>query len=224
MTDDELKRAYAALRRQRQARVASPAPLPEQLQGLVSGTLSQEERESLLEQTLESGAVDELALLHSAARSDFAERSSAARSGNLSMTNWRRFWPVSAAAAAVLVVAVGAPRLRLGTAVLAPIEYRAENGAAGPRLLNPAVDAFASNGQRFVWNALPDAAHYQLELVDANGRAVISLRTTDTTVSLPDTLPVSRLATAEGWWVVASSTGGVQWRSELRLFRERASR
>lgn len=126
---------------------------------------------------------------------------------------WRRWVPLAAAAALVLVVALG-PGRRLW-------EPRAESvrgGGASLALVAPAdAAATAERTVRFVWRSAPGAEHYTLELLTGGGTLVLSRATPDTIL----TLPMSP-ALAPGdyrWWVTAAAADGSETRSATRTLR-----
>ncbi len=228
MTDDELTRAYDALRRQRQARPAVAPPSLDALQSLAENQTAASEREALLERVLESGASDELALLHSIASGTTATatavsdaRTSNARHGS-GTPSWTRWWP--AAAAAAVVLAVGLPMVRRGGNAPVPAtaeqpRFRGAESTGAPTLLAPANEAVLPADQRFVWSSVTDATQYEIELVDADGQLVLAFTATDTTAPLPVGSSDAQRARARGWTVSARlRDGGVQ-RSALRLLR-----
>jgi hypothetical protein len=53
-------------------------------------------------------------------------------------------------------------------------------------LVTPVVTAGA--GARATWRAVPGAARYHVEVLDADGAMLLALATPDTTIALPDTL------------------------------------
>lgn len=245
MTDDELQRAWAAAKRQRASQPVDARPSPEVLQALVDGRVESDARELLLDQTLASGAADDLALLHAvtAAAKTAADTttSSARRSITPNSTSWGflitpantvRWWPVAVAAALVVMIGVPASRLlRDATNRDVPLSdtssaerFRGGQSATSiPRLVAPAPDAPVVAGQHFQWTRLGANDRYTLELIDAAGDVVTRVQTADTVAVLPDSLPANRLERAQGWWVIATDSSGVQRRSALRLFRNRSA-
>lgn len=232
MTDDDLARVYAAARRVRSGAPGGNRPTPDELAALATGDVRGAEREALLERALRSGAMDELSLLRSvvtaaAQASDGESRVGSAAEAPRSVARVAaRWWPAAAAAAVLLTLGVpGMRRLReFGSPAAEPLTTYRASESSRPQLLAPRAERAPSVREQFVWSAVPGAAEYVLELVDANGQAVARVPTRDTLAVLPDSLPESQLRSAEGWWVIATSAGGVQSRSALRLFREPATR
>jgi hypothetical protein len=225
MGDEELQQAWKALQVQRRARQPHDDPSPEVLEAALNGTLANEERERVLNALLSQGRGDELRLLHTMRRAAHesvnATRANAGRS-------WQRWWPAGAAvaAAATLVVAIGIPTWQAergrtpGTAGLAT-----ERGGNtdSVQLVAPASGlswpTVGTDSLHVVWRAVDTAVGYTVELLDANGRVVLSQSVTgDTTARMaapvggPDAAPT-------GWWVYASLRDGRRVRSELRLLQ-----
>jgi hypothetical protein len=214
MNDDELARAYDALRRQRQARPTAAPPSLETVQSLVDGSTPASDREALIEQLLHSGASDELALLHGVAPTVPATVRPAAVSPRRTLTTW---WPT--AVAATLVVAVGIPVALRGRGDPAEPRYREGAAASTPTLIAPVGDMPGSLAQPFVWHRVTNAEQYTLELVDAEGQVLATVTTADTSAAMPATADPQRTLRARGWWVGARFRDGRVVRSELRLFR-----
>lgn len=221
MTDDELAKAWAALQAQRRASHASADPSPDAVEAALDGTLSDVERERVLEALLSQGRGDELRLLQSMRRAA-AESVTTARGS--STGGARGWWP--AAAAAAIVIAIGVPvwqSQQEDTRLVARDSATYRGGTVeGVSLIAPASGAAwptaASDSLRLTWHGVRDAAAYTVELLDATGRVVLSQSTAgDTTVLLAATVAGAGRAPA-GWWVAASLSDGRRVRSELRLF------
>jgi hypothetical protein len=217
MNDDELRRSYAALRRERAQRPAGERPSAETMRQALDGELSEAERETVLDQALASGASAELAMLQAAQVAAGMASSEASRS--TAPTTTRRWWPVAAAAA--LVLAVGVPIATRAPNEPEPIRFRAGATSAAPRLIAPASGAALVAGQRFVWSAVPGATRYTLELLDAKGGTVAEVVTKDTAVAIAASITDADRARTSGWWVTVTVGDGRRERSELRLTRAR---
>jgi hypothetical protein len=215
MNDDELRRSYAALRRERAQRPVSERPSAETIRQALDGELSDAARETVLDQALASGASAELAMLQAAQGA--ARMASNVESRIAAPTTTRRWWPVAAAAA--LVLAVGVPIATRAPENVEPIRFRAGANAATARLMTPASGAVLVADQRFVWSAVPRATRYTLELLDANGGTVADVVTEDTTAALAASITEADRARITGWWVTATIRDGRRARSELRLTR-----
>jgi hypothetical protein len=81
----------------------------------------------------------------------------------------------------------------------------------------PANDTPLSEQMVFTWHPVGDAQSYTVEALDAEGRVVTRMTTTDSTVSLPTSLTAEERQRITGWWVTATSRDGRIARSELRL-------
>ncbi len=217
MNDDELRRAYAALRRERAQLPASNRPDPESIRAALDGELADAEREQVLEHALTSGAAADLAVLHAAhVASSVGLTSSRAATTRNRPSLARRWWP---AAAAALVMVVGLPIAIRQPDSEAPTRFRAAVSAGAPQLVAPTTGTTLSAGQRFVWTTVAGTSSYTLELLDANGRTVTQASTKDTTLVLSSSVTAADRARTTGWWVTATAVDGRQQRSELRLTR-----
>ena len=215
MNEDELRRSYAALRRERAQRPVSERPSAETIRQALDGELSDAARETVLDQALASGASAELAMLQAAQGA--ARVASRVESRSASPTTTRRWWPVAAAAA--LVLAVGVPIATRAPNDSDPLRFRSGANAATAQLMTPASGAVLVANQRFVWSAVPHATRYTLELLDANGATVAEMVTMDTTAALTASIAEADRARITGWWVTATTLDGRRARSELRLTR-----
>ena len=215
-SDDALKRAYAAARRERQRRLETPPPDPDALAKALDGTAPEEERIAALEQALAAGAGDELALLQAAG---------AGMPARSSMREWSRWrWPAATAAAAVLVVAVGLTR---GSGPMAG--GASENDAApvfregertdGLTILSPVGTLATASALEVTWRAVPGAVRYDVELLTDAGAVLARFTTRDTVFRMNGRVAPASANEATGWWVVATRPDGQVRRSDLRLFR-----
>ena len=219
MNEDELRRSYAALRRERAQRPVSERPSAETIRQALDGELSDAARETVLDQALASGASAELAMLQAAqGAARVASRvESRVESPSTAPTTTRRWWPFAAAAA--LVLAVGVPIATRAPNDPDPLRFRSGANAATAQLMTPASGAVLVANQRFVWSAVPRATRYTLELLDANGATVAEMVTMDTTAALTASIAEADRARITGWWVTATTLDGRRARSELRLTR-----
>jgi hypothetical protein len=141
---------------------------------------------------------------------------------------WKRVVPLALAASLLLAVGVGV-RDRFGARDRGPDVVRGagDDGGGELTLLAPAAGASVAAGAPvvFAWRPDPDARRYVVEVLDADGRAVVSDTTADTTFALRD--PSSRLtAGAEyRWWVrTVGATAGAQRASAARPLAVRGQR
>ncbi len=214
MNDDELRSAYAALRRERAQRPTAAQPAIDAMRAALDGELPAQERERVLEEAITSGASAQLALLQAAQVAASGALPTSATVGTARSS--RRWW--SLAAAAALVLAVGVP-LATRSPNDAVTRFRSGAASGAPQLIAPASGAVLSAAQRFVWSAVPASTSYTLELLDANGRTVTQLVASDTTVMLGPTVTDVDRARTTGWWVTVATVDGRRTRSELRLTR-----
>lgn len=70
----------------------------------------------------------------------------------------------------------------------------------------------------FIWQAIPKAATYNLQVVDENGGVVFAITTADTTVSVPQSL-ILEVGVQYRWWVRAHTSAGVTFTSALIPFK-----
>ena len=163
MNDDELRKAYQS----RRAKASDATePTPEELQSLVARQGDEAERLAILERALANRrASGDLELLRAISH---AERSVESRSW------WRSPVVLGLAASLLLVVAVMTLRDR------ARDEPRAAPAEGAPVLLEPAMDARVADSIRFVWQAVPGARGYRVELLTDAGTLVTAIETADT--------------------------------------------
>lgn len=224
VTDDELRQAWTALQAQRRASNAPDAfadPSPDAVAAALDGTLSDAERERVLDALLSQGRGDELRVLHAMRR---AAEESVSPARDSSTGGGRRWWP--AAAAAAMVIAIGVPVWQSQQQDTHPIArdsatYRGGTADAVP-LVAPASGvpwpAAAADSLRLTWLTVRDATAYTVELLDANGRVLLSQSTARDTTWLLAAPAAAVNSVPAGWWVYATLSDGRRLRSELRLF------
>ena len=226
MNDDELRRAYSALREHRRAArddaAAEPRPSPEALWSAVAGDLEPDERMRVLDETLRAGGSDDVALaytMHSAV-TDVGD----ARLGQSDTTRGRRagrrWWPLAAAAALLATVSVPLWRQpgRDDAATFGDARYR-DGGSSALVLVAPVNASALTDPAQFTWRTVPNAREYLLEMLDAEGGTVTRVITADSAATLPSTLSSADRQRIAGWWVTATTRDGAVVRSELRLVR-----
>jgi hypothetical protein len=226
MTEDELRRAYDALRHRRREAASeardSSSPGAEAIWAAVSGHGEPGERVRILDDALRAGASDEVALAQSmhAAALDAATADAATRGRTYRFQRWGGL----AAAAAALLIMTGVPlwqRTRTSTTELDgnATRYRDGNATSGFSLVTPVADAAVPADGRFVWRALRRARSYRLEAIDATGKTVATVTTTDTTAVLPNDITSADRERIAGWWVTATMEDGSLRRSDLAGIR-----
>ena len=200
MTDDRLRKAYQA----RAAPASSAArPTPEELARLVAGEGSEDERLALLNRVLadpvSAREFELLRAIHQAASSTRAQ------------PRWRRTTVPLALAASVLVAVVGVVTLRNRPADVT----RAPRADGAPVQLSPAADERVAGAISFLWNAVPGARGYRLELLTDAGSVATTLATSDTSASYTPT-GAAGAPGAYRWVVVALFPEGREVPSRAR--------
>lgn len=213
MTDDELRRAYAAYR-------ATPAranderanrPSLDEMRQLADGATPRDDREALLDRILsDAESTRELALLRAVSGARTPEK-------RWTPAHW---WTVAAAA---VVIVIATPLLRTAGDARREQTFRTAARTDGaPELLAPRDGEPLVRGLRLTWSAVPNVEQYVVELVTERGDAIARITTRDTTLILPDSVSADRLHTASGWMLVARLRDGGQRQSVLRLTAKRA--
>ena len=134
-------------------------------------------------------------------------QSGAARAGA------RRTWFIPAAIAATVLLAIGIGRLVPGSRD----DGLTRGGTDALVLMQPPTDAAAGDSLMFLWNAVPRARRYSVEVLDTGGSVVAAAETTDTSVT-----PGTAAALPPGnytWWVRATTADARTVRSAMRPLR-----
>lgn len=205
MNEHAMRDAYERALRAR-GESASSADLPlERLEALVAREGSEADRLRALDVALSSvEGRRELDVLWSAARAARPVR-----------RPWMSPRVTAMAAAVVLSVGVGGWWIRTTstdvtrTGALPRTETsETMRGEASPvQLVAPHGDAISTRGAHFVWHRVAQARVYTLVVVDRAGNEVFASTTTDTAVTLPDS--VRLVAGSEYlWWVQAVMPDG----------------
>jgi hypothetical protein len=190
VNDAELRAAY------RDARAAAgreigPCPEPGLLQALVERAGPEPERLRTLDHVMACRTCsDELELLRTVAGAPPVRSPSRKRI-------------LALAASLVLLGGAGLGSWALNRSG-GPVTYRA--AGASITLLAPAEGAGAAT-RTFVWSSVPDAVSYRLEIFDSQGAAFFSTTTTDTLVTLPESVALDPSA-RPSWWVQARLRDG----------------
>jgi hypothetical protein len=126
----------------------------------------------------------------------------------------RRLVPLALAASLLLAVGIGlAVRSRAGP------EDIPRGGTHQLDLLTPPAEVAPGQPITFSWRPVPGARRYQLEVLDANGTAMFSEFTPDTSL----TWSADRLRPGESYrWWVRDVTPGAELNSALRPLRIRS--
>jgi hypothetical protein len=213
MTDERLRELYqhAVAARGDDARTQCPAP--ERLLAVARREGSEEERLRTLDHAMSCGdCMRELELLRviEKAGTRISENGAAARQSPA--RSWRRAVPLALAASAVLAVSL-------------VVRGRGDDGGTSEPMRGGDSAAIALYGARDVelrrtdslrvaWQPVNGATRYVVEVLDADGRAVLADTTSDTTHVLRG---LGRLTASRDyrWWVRDLGAGGVQRSSPL---------
>lgn len=218
MTDDELRQSYGVLRDQQRAAptgpFAAPRPVPEAIWSALAGELEPGERVRMLDEALRTGAREEVKPALTP-RPPVAVRSTKTKRTPMMV---RRWWPV--VATGVLVAMVSVTQLRSDetagdVSMDDAVRYR-EVSLGAPVLVAPEPDTPLVEDAVFTWQPIPGMNVYTLEAVDADGRIVARVVTSDSTVTLPSSVSADARRSISGWRVLATTHDGAQRRSDLR--------
>lgn len=217
MNDDRLRELYQAAEAARAEASRASCPAPEALLALVERRGPEAERLATLDHVMACAdcrrEFDLLRAVHEAGAEDEAGRE------RREVRSWRRALPAALLAASIIIaVGIGVEHRREASAGGGVEQVR--GGAEGVALVAPAAGSSVEATPRFVWRAVPGAARYHLEIVDADGAVVLTADATDTTYTPPRPgvlLPGRQYS----WWVSAIDAGGAQRRSAMRELRVR---
>ena len=219
MTETGLRELYQQALAARGGGDRQRCPTPEAILALVRREGPEEERLATLDHVMACDACRrEFDLLRSieVAGEEAAGARPPAR-GRLPFS-WRHTIPYALAASLLVAIGLGVRdrgRVPDGGEI-------ARGGSEGVTLLAPAATGVAAGAPLvFAWRPDPGARRYLLEVLDADGRAVVSESTSDTTFTLRD---ASRLAPDRDyrWWVRAVGDGGARRASPVRPLRLRS--
>ncbi|MEP7066680.1 MAG: hypothetical protein ABI889_11645 [Gemmatimonadota bacterium] len=184
MNDEELRREY-----QRSPKVAPATahPQPEQLERIVNGEGSEDERLLLLEHVLQCPTCGpELDLLRTASEGAcVAERP-------VMGARW-----LALAAAALLLI--GIDTLALHDRRGAPPADVLRGSSQSVSFIEPSAGASIARPLRLAWHRLDGATSYRVELLSTAGELIGSWNTADTTMAIPDSLHVSANTPLDVW-------------------------
>lgn len=187
MDDETLARAYREATR---GAADAPRPTPEALARAVRREGSESERLETLNAALASHEGQrELALLASVAAAERSERR-------------RYFGGLRVLAIAAGLVAVVTAGLYWKARSNNQEDYRGGTGAL--ELIGATTRA---DSLLLIWHSLPAAQRYAVEILDRDGRVVLSTQTTDTTATIARPIGTE---SALRWWVQASTATGTQ--------------
>jgi hypothetical protein len=200
MTDEELRSLYqAAVGAHGEARHGD-CPTPEALQELAEQRGDEAARLDVLDHATSCPTCHrELALLH-------AIHAAQPRQSNLMPRQWL-------AAAGFLILLGGGAFLARGFTSRSAEDLTRGTGPTGGEQSIAVVAPMSvpTDGiQVLVWHAVPGAARYSAEILDANDQVLFTQQTTDTIAHVP---ALSALPTA--WWVRAALSDGSERRSAI---------
>jgi hypothetical protein len=204
MTDAELRAAYEQAMRKRGTSDRAACPSPEAIQALVERTAPEAERLTTLDHVMQCvDCKNEFELLRALRQAMPASRPSRVPAR----------WLAAAAAVALVVTSTLVWR-----EVQTPDPVMRAGGEAVP-LVQPTGTVAPSDARTLVWNAVPEATRYAVELFVGDS-VRYSAEVRDTVLVLPDSV---QLAPGEhGWWVRARYADGAERTSRFQRFTVRA--
>jgi len=209
MTEQELRRVYAALQQERESSAQTSGVTPERMLAAIEGHGSEAERIATIDAALAHPAsARELELLRALA----ANRQVARRA-----VPWRTLSLGLAAAAALAIVAT--PTVRNLVRGGGPAIVR--DGTPDAALLAPAEDAALEASRTFRWSSVSGTRVYSLEILTSAGTLVFTTRTSDTTVTLPEDVTLEP-GVDHRWWITAELSDGTRRPSAFRRLVVRA--
>ncbi len=228
MSDEGLRQAYTRALEARAPADRGACPAPEAILALVRRQGDEEQRLARLDHVMACAACrNEFELLRAIERAGAQAEQGETRTADtvavgaapgrgVGHITWRRWAPIAAAAAVVLVLALG-PGRRLWEPGTEPVRGGGESVA----LVAPADAAMPSDAPlAFVWHRAPGAERYTLELLTGGGVLALSRTTADTALTVP--LPPNLAPGDYRWWVIATAADGSEIHSDTRTLRLRA--
>lgn len=217
MTDERLKELYQHAIAARGEGARTECPPAERLLAVARREGSEEERLRTLDHAMSCGdCMRELELLRAIEMAGTRISGSGATARREPARSWRRAVPLALAASAVLAVSL-VIRGREGDR--ATDEPTRSGGGAAITLHTPRdVELRIRDSLLVAWQPVSGATRFVVEVLDADGRAVLADTTSDTTHVLRD---LGRLAAGRDyrWWVRARGADGVQRTSPLVRLR-----
>lgn len=215
MNDQRLRDLYQHAMSARVAGMRAECPDADRLLALVRREGSEEERLRTLDHTMSCGECQrELELLRAIEKAGGRMSGSGRTVPRDTMISWKRAVPLALAASAVLAVSL-VVRGRDG-GVAEPMR----SGDSASIALHTArgAELRAGDSLQVAWQPVSGATRFVVEVLDADGRAVLADTTSDTTHVLRD---LGRLSAGRDyqWWVRAIGAGGVQRSSPLVRLR-----
>lgn len=204
MTDAELRAAYGEAMSARSTNERVACPSPDAIQRLVERTAPEAERLTTLDHVMQCVPCrTEFELLRA-----LREAMPAARPSRV-LSPW-----LAAAAAVALVIT----STLVWQAVDSPDPVMRAGGEA-VSLVEPVGAVAAGEARTLVWNAVPEATRYAVE-VFAGDSVRYAAEVRDTTLTLPDSVLLG--PGEHGWWVRARYADGAERTSRFQRFTVRA--
>ncbi len=196
MNDARLQELYREAMAARDASFHASCPEPEALQALVEREGSEEARLAVLDHALSClSCRRELELLRA-----LRAGAPAVRRPRIAMS-----WLVAAS----MLIAVAAGTIAIRSMSTPPSTLRGAGDDRGVALIAPPPNAAVLR-----WHAVPRAASYVVEVLDAQGAVLAADTTVDTAFALPASVR-STGAAGDQWWVRARLSDGSELRSAI---------
>jgi hypothetical protein len=213
VTDEALGAAYRQMLDARRVSGRERCVAPEAMLAILRREGSEEARLEVLDHVMGCGACSsEFELLRSVEQ---AGAGTADRAAPAAPRISRRLAIPFALAASVLLV------ITVGQRLMAPEGPDVERGTSGGvTLLQPPEEIAAGTSPTFVWQPVPGAQGYEIEVLDENGGVVWSARRSDTSATLSASGLLAPGKTYR-WWVRATIASGAQRASTVRTLRIR---
>ena len=216
MTDERLRELYQHAIATRGDGARTQCPAPERLLAVARREGSEEERLRTLDHAMSCAeCMRELELLRGIEKAGTRISGAGTVSRVEPARSWRRAVPLALAASAVLAVSL-VVRGRGGDG--ASVDVMRGGGAAIALHTSRDVELRTGDSLLVAWQPVSGATRFVVEVLDADGRAVLADTTSDTTHVLRG---VGRLTAGREyrWWVRALGAGGAQRSSPLVRLR-----
>lgn len=203
MSDEPLRDVYARIMRERDATGRADAVSVEAMQALLERRGSESDRVRTLDAIMRDQE----------SRADFEILRAAYEAAPARTTSMRVPMPYAIAAALVLMIGGG---VWLRTRAPGADVERGLSGAVS--IIAPGATADVGAPLQFAWHPVSGAIAYSVQLVDADGAVAYGTTTSDTTMTLPNTVTLA--ASKEyRWWVEARRPTGDPVKSSVQALR-----
>jgi hypothetical protein len=197
MNDARLREAYDALLQER-GRRASVAEADVSLETMCDVLARRGSEDGRL------AAIDRI-MAHPRLAEEFEILRAAREAGQVGATPWYASRPFALAATVLAVAGLSTWAIGTGENDVDPV--RGGGSPIGIPLYAPAETAMADSARLFLWSGNPDATSYRFELNGENGDPLYSVATTDTAVTLPDSVRLTP-GGSYFWWVRGATPDG----------------